>query len=99
MGYSALKRVQANSTISSFVPGSWAPNWLHGNAKISKPASPQKQVWATSLQGNPTIQSFYENSHGMKYKQAKGKQTLSFVLLIQLSQLCVVWISQATASK
>jgi hypothetical protein len=37
MGYSALKRVQANCTISSFVPGSCPPNWLQGKARISKP--------------------------------------------------------------
>jgi len=37
IGYSALKRVQANWTISSLVPGSCPPNWLHGKARISKP--------------------------------------------------------------
>ena len=39
MGYSALKRVQANWTISSLVPGSCPPNWLHGKARISKPTN------------------------------------------------------------
>jgi hypothetical protein len=37
IGYSALKRVQANWTISSLVPGSCPPNWLHGKARISNP--------------------------------------------------------------
>lgn len=39
MGYSALKRVQAVSKISSLVPGSSSPNWLQGKANISKPES------------------------------------------------------------
>lgn len=39
MGNSDLKRVQTKSSISSLLPGSWAPNWLHGNARIAKPAS------------------------------------------------------------
>ena len=37
IGYLASKRVQTNWTISSFVPGSCPPNWLHGKARISKP--------------------------------------------------------------
>lgn len=37
MGNSDLKRVQTKSVISSLLPGSCSPNWLHGNATISKP--------------------------------------------------------------
>lgn len=37
MGNFDPKRVQTYSTILSLVSGSWSRNWLHGNAKISKP--------------------------------------------------------------
>ena len=41
-GNSDLKRVQTNSAISSLLPGSSSPNWLHGNANISKPIKSSK---------------------------------------------------------
>lgn len=44
MGNSDLKLVQTKSTISSLFPGSCAPNWLHGNANISKPIWARRQV-------------------------------------------------------
>ena len=34
---------RANSRISSFVPGSWAPNWLQGKASTEKP-----RAWLSS---------------------------------------------------
>lgn len=39
IGNSDLKRVQTKSSISLLLPGSSSPNWLHGNASISKAAS------------------------------------------------------------
>ena len=30
---------EQSSAISSWVPGSWPPNWLHGNPRTVKPAS------------------------------------------------------------
>lgn len=45
MGYSALNRVQAVSKISSLVPGSCPPNWLHGKANISKPTSGKNNTY------------------------------------------------------
>lgn len=42
---SDLKRVQTNSIIWSLLPGSSSPNWLHGNARISRPVDRfQKQI-------------------------------------------------------
>lgn len=40
-GYSALNLVQTKFAICSVVPGSWPANWLHGKARISKPAQSQ----------------------------------------------------------
>lgn len=44
IGYSALYRVQANSCTSWLVVGSCFKNWLHGNAKISRPEISQKHM-------------------------------------------------------
>lgn len=44
MGNSDLNRVHTKSVIWSVVPGSSSPNWLQGNARISRPATEQHQV-------------------------------------------------------
>jgi len=37
IGNSAPYFSRANARISSFVPGSWAPNWLQGKPRTLKP--------------------------------------------------------------
>lgn len=50
IGNSALNLVQAKFLIWSFDPGSWNPNWLQGNAKISSPICDHQQIriWSHS---------------------------------------------------
>lgn len=43
-GNSDLNRVHTKSVIWSVVPGSSSPNWLQGNARISRPATEQNRT-------------------------------------------------------
>jgi len=41
-------RARAKLRISAAVPGSWLPNWLHGNATTRRPAPSYRSWSATS---------------------------------------------------
>ena len=56
--------LEVNWRISALLPGSWPPNWLHGNAKISKPLA---RVRADS-KGMDAIVSFHPFTYFSPYR-------------------------------